>query len=283
MNKKLFAALFATLVLEASVYAQTEANFKVDVTPDGSGVIITGYTGTVAAVRIPATIQNIPVREIGDEAFGESSIITSIIIPVGVTKIGKLAFGTCKKLTSVTIPEGITEIGAYAFYGCTALTAVTLPEGLETIGNNAFLNCTALASAITLPQSLKTLGANAFSKSGITSVTILGDITNFLLDGPQSTAFAECAKLRTVTLGEGVKVIPAAMFAGCPALTTVTFPASITQIDAVAFIQCAALTTVTIPDSVASINFANYGEFQGTKLSVASQAALRKRGYTAGF
>ena len=59
--------LMAALVIP--IWAQTEANFNVTLTEDGQGVVITGYTGTVLAVRIPATIQGMPVREIGREAF----------------------------------------------------------------------------------------------------------------------------------------------------------------------------------------------------------------------
>jgi len=269
MNKKLCAALFTVLVLTFSIYAQQEADFIVTLTDDGEGAIIKKYTGTAAVVRIPAAIQEMPIHEIGEEAFFNNTTITSVVIPAGVKKIVRAAFSGCLKLTSVTIPEG-----------------------LESIGDSAFLNCTAL-SAITLPQSLKTLGVAAFRKSGITAVTIPAGITEFLLNSyDNNSAFSDCTKLRTITLSEGMKTIPGGIFWGCTALTTIALPASITRIDQNAFRDCTALTTITIPDAVEKILFASVEkswldddrEFQGCiKLTLASQAALRKRGYTGKF
>jgi hypothetical protein len=252
MNKKLLTALCTALVLAVSVYAQTAADFNVTLTEDGKGAVITGYTGTVAAVRIPATIQGMPVREIGREAFSGSYIVTSVVIPVGVTRIGYEAFGSCRKLMSVTIPEGVIEIGNAAFSDC-PLTAVTLPKSLKTLGEIAFSY--AKISAVTIP-----------------AVTDVG-----------RAAFSHCENLRTVTLSEGMEEISSQMFENCTALTAIALPASIKEIGELAFGWCTNLAAVTIPDSVETIEF-SYDSFQGcSKLSLSSQAALKKRGYTGIF
>jgi len=290
MNRKQAAAAVAALILAVTaLHAQNEADFTVETTANGEGVIITKYTGATAAVHIPETIQNLPVREIGDRAFYHNYTITSVVIPPEVTKIGGSAFSSSwsrnkLRLALVTIPEGVTEIGPMAF-AHTSLTAITLPE------------------------SLTTLGVLAFAHTDIMAVTIPAGITHFLRDaeGKSNGAFYGCAKLRTVTAREGVKEIPGSMFAvctalttvslpegletigesafnSCIALTTVTLPASIKRIDRRAFANCTALTTVIIPDSVGTIHFDNDGEFAGcSRLTPASHEALKKRGYTGGF
>jgi hypothetical protein len=282
-------AVLAALALAGAAYAQTEANFKVTPTDDGAGVIITGYTGTVAAVRIPATIQRKPVREIGEKAFYQNFNITSVTIPAGVTKIGNEAFASEEenkskmKLASVTIPEGVTEIGNRAF----AFSPLT---------------------AVTLPQSLTTLGYEAFAGTGITAVILPNALTNFGYknydDAFYSSAFHLCEKLETVTLPEDMKELPADIFDGCFALTaitlpegmetlsigafassgltSITLPASIKRIDAGVFWGCGNLETVTVPKTLKKVGFGK-DTFEGTKLDKASQAALKKLGYKGKF
>ena len=173
MKKNIVFTVLA-LVLATTAFAQTAADFKVTPTADGAGVVITGYTGRVIQVQIPAEIQGKPVREIGKGAFAGNAAITSVVIPQGVTKIGNSAFqanpfGEASKLASVTLPEGITEIGDFAFANC-ALTAVTLPDSLTTIGNYAFQACFALAT-ITIPETVEKISFDSYSFSGCPKLT----------------------------------------------------------------------------------------------------------------
>ena len=237
MNKKLLIAVFA-LMLAATAFAQTEADFNVTLTADSTGVVITGYTGRTVQVRIPATIQGMPVRVIGEGAFSRSNIntaITSVVIPQGVTTINRSAFSYADRLASVTIPEGVTEIGKEAFGGTAALTTITLP------------------------QSLTTLGDGAFAESGLRSITLPASLTS---------------------IGD-------MMFFSSWSLTAITLPASIRYISVSAFVGCSSLATITIPASVERIEFGTgigRSAFSGCSgLNLASQAALRRVGYTGDF
>jgi len=247
MKKEIVIAVFIMFTCLYSAFAQTEADFEVDLTADGKGVVIKRYAGKALQVRIPATIQGMPVREIGDEAFsqgddpkGPTTVyavydwlyptkllrqgITSVVIPEGVTKIGDRAFyvyentdstgistaGVSKvkgSLASVTIPSTVTEIGEGAFRG-QPLTSVALPKSLSKAGSSVFENYS------------RTVGI-----------------------------FEDCTNLRTVTIPEGVTVIGGGMFSGCTALASVTIPKSVASIGPYAF-QESGLTSFTWPANI---------------------------------
>ena len=216
--KKNIGIVVLALLLSTAAFAQTEADFSVEVTRDGKGVVIKGYNGSSTQVNIPATIQGMPVREIGRAAFFVTfggSTITSVVIPQGVTSIGMSAFEMCGNLTSVTIPEGVTTIG--------------------------------------------------------------------------SSAFQHCGRLRNITLPQSVTSIEQSAFQFCGSLTTINLPASLRQVGHFAFLECSGLTTVTIPESLKTVNWGGsggslYGAFAGcNKIPLATQAALRRLGYTGSF
>jgi hypothetical protein len=255
MKKFLGTLLLAALYVTG--FAQTEADFEVRLTADGQGAVIVKYIGRAVQVRIPATIQGMPVREIGtgeeDPVINDNVI--SVVIPVGVTRINDGAFRNLSgdsghsKLASVTIPEGVTEIGDWAF-GATALTSVILPKSLTSIGMYAFAG--ANLSSITIPPGVREIELNTFKG---------------------------CSSLATVTLPEGLQSIGFWAFADCSSLTAVTFPESLQSIGGGAFENCSALTTVIYPDTIQITSLANsqFPVFDNcSKLTLASQAAIRK-------
>lgn len=258
----------AFTILNAPVFAQTEADFTVALTDDGAGVRITRYTGTAKAVRIPATIQGMPVKEIGDNdpsnVIGgsdgpfEDSGITSVVIPDGVAYIGVKAFFSCRNLAQVTIPDSVTLICDKAFYNCAALRTITLPDSVTTLGSDAGM---------------------VFAHSGLTSITLPKGLTSI-----ESLTFEDCERLASVVIPEGVSIIGYSAFEGCSALVSVSLPAAIEWIGSQAFMGCASLTTVAIPDSVGEIDNIERDAFMFcSKLTLASQAALKRRGFTGSF
>ncbi|GHV32386.1 hypothetical protein AGMMS4952_22650 [Spirochaetia bacterium] len=324
MKKNFFiGAVF--MVLAAAAFAQTEADFDVTLTDDGTGVVIKNFTGKAPKigaawqVTIPATIQGMPVKEIAENAFSRSTYserglnnqgswvqttqgMTSVIIPEGLIKIGYSAFGLPQSingsptLTSITIPASVTEIGVVAFQG-SLITSITLPAGLTKLGAGAFQNCTTLKNitipegiteipegmlegckaitSITLSDNIRSIGSGAFSGTSIVSFTWPGSVPveNIFRDG----------LLETIVFAEGVTEIEYSAFKNYNKLTSVTFPSTIKEIKSSAFYGCSSLTTVTIPDSVETIEF-EWDAFSGcSKLTLATQAALKRRGYKGHF
>jgi hypothetical protein len=249
-----------------------ETDFEVTLTQDGTGVLVKRYVGKSASIIIPTMIQGMPVKELGIESiqdrksreeFGELKI-TSVVIPEGVTEIGWSVFHGNKSLRSVTLPSTLKIIEKYAFAGCESLTSIKLPVGLMRLGDESWPD------------------GSVFSYTGLTSFpTPWPAGITFILPG-----MFEESKLRgNLVIPEGITGIGEKVFARCYNLTSVSLPSTIKKIEGEAFRACSNLTTINIPESVKKIDF-GYSEFQFvgcSKMNLASQAALKQRGYESGF
>lgn len=263
--KKTIVVFILALAIITNSFSQTEAEFTVGLTEDGEGVVIKEYKGREVQVRIPATIEGMPVKVIGGMAFFR------------LYDMGRI-YGTVE-ITSVVIPAGVTIIGNEAFKGQNKLTSVTIPNSVTTLGSSVFRGCTNLET-IVIPNNITSIGDYAFSESGLKSFTWPSKIQSV-------TGFARCIKLQTVIIPEGVTKIGDYAFSQCYALTSVTLPSTIEEIGYAAFSSCTALRTIVIPDTVENINFYIDGRsssfYDCSSLTLASQSALKKRGYTGSF
>ncbi len=181
---------------------------------DKSYYIVGRGTATDINIIIPATYNNLPVKEIGTAAFDGCSSLISVTIPDSVTSIKERAFYNCSNLTSVALPDSVTNVGESAFYGCDNLIEkengvfyvnkwvvgcdksiidVTLRANTKGIVDSAFYNCDSLTN-ITIPDSVKSIGNYAFREcSGLTSVTIPNSV--IFIGG---RAFYNCSSLTSV-------------------------------------------------------------------------------------
>jgi len=181
------------------------SDFSYGQTADRKGVVITGYTGRGGAILIPPTIEDLPVLEIGKDAFRgrvnnnwqRASYITSIVIPNSVKIIRQDAFYYAANITSLVIPDSVETIeeGDFGTFGnMSNLTRVTLPDGLKVIPSYAFPSCAKL-TAINLPASLESIGQSAFiSCSALTDLVIPDSLTSIRFTRGGS-AFLRCGKL----------------------------------------------------------------------------------------
>ena len=248
----LAAAVAAALAAVAAPAALAETSGDWTYAVTGGKATITGYGGSGGAVTIPAGLPDgggtAPVVAIGDGAFQDRTLLTSIAMPDGVTSIGANAFSGCTGLETLTIGAGVTSIGDGAFWSCTALTSLTIPDGVESIGADAFSTCTGLET-LTIGAGVTTIQSGTFyGCAALTSLTIPDGVTSI-----GANAFSTCTGLETLTIGAGVTTIQSGTFYGCTALTSLTIPDGVTSIGYNAFSTCTGLENVTIPDSVTGI------------------------------
>ena len=84
------------------------------------------------------------------------------------------------------------------------------------------------------------------NNTNITSIIIPNSVT-------QIGSFQGMTRLQSVTLGNGITLIPQNAFRGCIMLTSVTIGTSVTRIMTSAFDSCTGLSSITIPASVTAI------------------------------
>ena len=225
---------------------------------DGDEKILVAYRGTNTELVLPSYI-----TKINQYAFYLCTGLTSVTIPDSVTSIGSDAFSGCKGLTSITIPDSVTSIGGYAFEDCTGLTSITIPDSVTSIGYDAFRGCDNLQDIyitdiaawcnISGLDNLMRYGTSNMklyiNNELATSITIPNGVTVIPF-----SAFSWCSSLTSVTIGNSVTSIGRVAFTGCTGLTSITISNSVKSIGDSAFKGCTGLTSITIPDSVTYID-----------------------------
>ena len=156
------------------------------------------------------------ITSIGDYAFSQFSILTSIEIPSSVTSIGVYAFSYCSSLANIEIPSSVANIGERGFSNCSALTNVTFEENskLTSIGNYAFPGCSSLKK-IEVPSSVTSIGEAAFVSCYLESVGF-GDNSQLASIGER--AFESSYSLTSIKIPTSVTSIGERAFTYCPKL-----------------------------------------------------------------
>ena len=183
-----------------------------------------------------------PIHIVGDVAVPEQ------LDGLPVRNISEVCFANSSNLVSIAIPSSITNIGAYAFYNCVNLKDVVFNEGLISIGDGAFASCESLRE-LSMPTTVRTLGSRyAFSNAEAVviefeehweetnSVVECGIIERSTYRGYRSTkkvgrgVFEGCTSLQGILLNEGLERIGAGAFKDCKSLKVLGVPEDVTQI-----------------------------------------------------
>lgn len=207
--------------------------------------VLVKYLGEHDDIRLPASI-----KKIGKSAFKEKSP-RSIWLENSVEEIEKEAFSNTS-LEFVHIPGTVKKIPEYAFGRCNSLATVQLEEGIQEIGSYAFRHIP--AKEILLPHSLRTIGRGAFADSGITHLEIpdnVGEIGEYLC--------SDCSKLKSLTIGNSVPLVPQSAFSGCKKLNKVVFGKNLEMIDERAF-QETSVADLVLPDTLHNIGNSAFSE-----------------------
>ena len=132
--------------------------------------------------------------------------MTSITIGNSVTSIGDEAFSNCVSLIDISIPNQVSVLGAGAFKNCTNLESVKLGAGLTVLKYATFYNCTSLKS-IVIPNN-------------ITEIEEVDEEFHRESLGFRGV-FENCENLKTIKLGNGIKVIGDYAFYNCKNVDTI--------------------------------------------------------------
>jgi hypothetical protein len=173
----------------------------------GTGTI-SSYVGDKENITIPAAVNGIPVKAIGEKTFERNQSIKTVTFAVGsqLETIGDYAFNECGNLESIDIPASVTSIGEVAFRCCYALTSINIPENVTSIEGYTFYACENLIS-ITIPG-VKEIKTFALSSTALESITIPDDCTL----GYQALSYNN--SLTTIFMGNNIYVDPYALFVG---------------------------------------------------------------------
>ena len=226
--------------------------------------------------------------------FQDMVNLESVYIPNTVTYIGNSAFYNCTSLKNINIPSNLKYIDGYAFHNCTSLKEIITPFSMENIGyaafaysgiekaivsarvieGCAFCDCNNLKSiefargvesignevseycqeleSIIISDTVKSIGTFAFYDTPkLKSVTIGNGLT--VIPNYCFTYRSESKQEKlSVTLGKNIKEIGEYCFQGRNGLTEIVFPDGLTTIKNGAFSECN-LTEIVFPDGLTTI------------------------------
>jgi len=133
------------------------------------------------------------LASIGESAFQNCDLLTSLVLPDTITSIESRAFYNCRFLTSINIPATINIINTEVFGACHRLTSINIPSTVTRIGNSAFDSCGITTFNFGLNPLLNYIGFRAFASMSITSIYIPLGVTRI-----ESTAFTSSVSLQKV-------------------------------------------------------------------------------------
>ena len=192
----------------------------------GQGLIITGFTGSAATIRIPTTINGRPVRYIGPNIFVNNTELRELVIPASVAFISDSAISNAPNLEVLYLQQTNADIFTYfpptAFVGVHPDFRIYFPldsEGFTTPLWNGFRAA---------PQRW-------------TYTISDGQVTLTGFGGTEAVVVVPSS-----IQGFPVRVIDSETFANNQTITSIIIPQSVTTIRAYAVFNCRSLTTVVL-------------------------------------
>lgn len=172
----------------------------------------------IDSITIPATVENYPVTEIGDNFFNEENSffsigggITEILFEEGcqVQVIGNKAFADLRNLQSIELPETLVSIGDSAFQQ-TMLKDIVIPKNVERIGKAAFSYNTGTLEKVEFESGskIKVIGEECFKGNSYLSKINLPEGLQEIRDD----AFSGCSELKSIVLPSTVRLIGGGTF-----------------------------------------------------------------------
>ena len=216
--------------------------------PMGAGVVSIGSSAFYNCIGFTEVIIPDHVTYIESGILYGCSSLEKVVLGDGLTEVSEIMFASCTSLKEIVWGANIGVIGGSAFRDCTSLEVVNLPDSVVSVGYMAFLRCTSLKT-VTVSDDIMYFSSEVFE--GCTSFSFnyyisgdnglyVGNSTNpyIVFIKPNSktvtsctvnantkiianSAFKDCTKLKTLTLGKKIEYIGVAAFSGCNAISEV--------------------------------------------------------------
>ena len=265
--------------------------------------------------EVPTTLDFVILGEgtnkINSNSFAGCKSLSAVILPDSIEKIEEFAFYECRDLVYLDLGDGAKKIGEYALGYCTSLYSVSL-LGAESIGLGALYGCNSTYS-VTLPfvggsesenchlgyifgaevaehndeyvpRSIYRVNVEGCSKipdRAFASCAYIGEIIlGEEIDSIGVRAFYACRSLMEIALPQSLKTIGDDAFFGCDNLEKVDLGGA-QSIGMQAFYGCRALTSVAIPDGVTEIKPSTFALC--SSLKTAQLGGVKKIGKDAFF
>lgn len=212
------------------------------------GVQIEGCVYTDRLVlRIPSTINYVPVRFIGDKAFQDCTNLRKVLIPDHVAKIGYSAFSALEKLTVYARPGSYAE--QYARENHIAFSDVryfNTPKAQKIAGRDKTKIIEKKPSnryyyKTDLPKTIRMEYYDVERENGGLTIKKFVGVDKALLEVPaelcglpvlaiDTGAFRNCKYIEKVIIGEDIQEIRSGAFQNCPKLQELHIPNSVQTI-----------------------------------------------------
>ncbi len=200
---------------------------------------------------------------IGSDAFYNTGITGSLIIPEGVVKIGEMpyepdnfgysnmnfgVFAQCTNLRGeLSLPSTLQFIEDGAFAATNLSGSLMIPESVNTIGNWAFSHCNFTGDLI-IPDNVKEIGSNAFERIPFNGSLVLPkNITQI-----NPFTFEKCGFSGILSLPEGIRSIEKYAFEGCGFRGELVLPSSLQRISNRAFSDTK-ISSIVFPENLSYI------------------------------
>lgn len=259
-------------------------------------IIIKGYSGGETDIVIPCYIGGVPVVEIGSKAFmnnssnyGNTSVLSTVILPETVVTIGEDAFWQCTGLTTCNLSNNITTIEKYAFYGCTNLITATIGNGVTSIPTGLFNNCTNLES-IYLGENIETIYSDAFFWcNSLTEIHIPTLNEWMLIDWLPADSvpfmqgydlYINGILLKELVIPDQLTEVKNFAFARCKSIESVVLHNELQSIGIGAFYACTGVDEIIIPESVTTIGI---DAFNGCAITIKCESPSKPDGWNDGW
>lgn len=196
------------------------------------------YDSFIETITLPNTIE-----EIGNQAFMNSSSLTSFVVPDSLEIIGTAVFRYCHSLESFSVSENndYYQVIDGILFNKNLEILVRYPEAKQ---NESY----------TVSNTVKTIAEDAFSDADNLVTIDLGTGVTLI----KSHAFFQASSLQTIVVPNQVTEVELYAFRECGSLTSVEIGTGLTTISSYMFDSCTSLESIVIPDNILTIG---YGAF----------------------